>query len=85
MMGPIKLFILLYFFTCSVSNIEELEYRKVKVRGEFDYSKEVLMGPRALVNYDDRSGELSRGIFSSSSGNNGYLVITPFRLEGKRQ
>lgn len=66
-------------------DIEGFEYRKVNVRGQFDYSNEVLLGPRSLIQYEDRSGEMSRGLFSpGSSSNNGYHVITPFKLEGRK-
>ncbi|ODM89585.1 Surfeit locus protein 1 [Orchesella cincta] len=64
--------------------IEKLEYRKVQVKGEFDYSNQVLIGPRALVSSEDRTSgrQMSRGVFSSGSTRNGYHIITPFKVEG---
>ncbi|CAL8081549.1 unnamed protein product [Orchesella dallaii] len=67
------------------SNIEQLEYRKVRVKGEFDYSKQMLIGPRPLVNIDAKTAEGGRGVFSTSSGSNGYHIITPFKLEDSNE
>ncbi|XP_041987295.1 surfeit locus protein 1 [Aricia agestis] len=59
--------------------LKKMEYRPVKVRGEFLYDKEALIGPRALVENDvilPRTGSL----VSDPKKNQGWLVITPFRL-----
>lgn len=55
----------------------------MKVRGTFDYSKELMIGPRSLVHTADKSDK-SRGVFSSSSSQHGFHVITPFKLEGTK-
>ncbi|CAH0716425.1 unnamed protein product, partial [Brenthis ino] len=59
--------------------LEKLEYRPVKVKGEFLHSKETLMGPRALIENDaglSRTGSL----MSDPKKNQGWLVVTPFKL-----
>lgn len=51
----------------------------MKVRGEFLYEKEALIGPRALIEEHSilpRAGSL----VSDPKKNQGYLVITPFKL-----
>ncbi|XP_065918426.1 surfeit locus protein 1-like isoform X2 [Dysidea avara] len=53
-----------------VERVEELEYRHVKVHGEFDHSKEIFMWPRS------RLVEGTRG-----SGAHGAHVITPFHCD----
>lgn len=56
-----------------------MEYRPVKVRGEFLHEKEILIGPRALIENDvilPRTGSL----MSDPKKNQGWLVITPFKL-----
>ncbi|CAL8132536.1 unnamed protein product [Orchesella dallaii] len=71
----------------NLSEIDKLEYTKVQVKGEFDYSRQVLIGPRALVNVEDRTPQrqVSRGVFSSGSNTYGYHIITPFKLEGRNE
>ncbi|ODN04979.1 Surfeit locus protein 1 [Orchesella cincta] len=67
-----------------LSDIETLECRKVKVKGEFDYSKQVLIGPRPLVYPDAKESDGGRGVFSGS-GVNGYHIITSFKLEERNE
>ncbi|XP_051538898.1 surfeit locus protein 1-like [Myxocyprinus asiaticus] len=55
--------------------IKELEYRRVKVRGRFDHSKELYVLPRSPVDPDREAREAGR---ISSSGESGANVITPF-------
>ncbi|XP_035209651.1 surfeit locus protein 1-like [Stegodyphus dumicola] len=62
-----------------MEKLSEMEYRRVHVRGEFDHSKELYLGPRQLIaTADGKSG----GIFSSRS-QSGVLVITPFYVPDK--
>jgi cytochrome oxidase assembly protein ShyY1 len=61
-----------------------MEYIKVKLRGNFDYEKEVLMGPRQLFNYADSGGGGGGSFMGPSSTPTGYHVITPFHLEGHK-
>ncbi|XP_023951721.2 surfeit locus protein 1 [Bicyclus anynana] len=59
--------------------LESMEYRPVKVKGEFLHDKEILIGPRALIENDaylPRSGSL----ISDPKKNQGWFVLTPFRL-----
>ncbi|XP_065336115.1 surfeit locus protein 1 [Cloeon dipterum] len=55
------------------SEIENLEYCPLKVRGTFDHSKEVFLGPRSLLTSEDTSSALM-------PGKSGVLVVTPFKL-----
>ncbi|XP_065575790.1 surfeit locus protein 1-like [Artemia franciscana] len=59
--------------------IEALEYSRVKTRGRFIYDKEVLIGPRPLI----ESGDVSSGGGLISTGQSGYYVVTPFEVSGK--
>ncbi|KAL4122605.1 hypothetical protein QTP88_014902 [Uroleucon formosanum] len=60
--------------------LKSLEYRRVKVVGEFDHSKELYLGPRSCLT--DGGAENSNGLFSGST-KSGYYVITPFKLSNK--
>lgn len=62
-------------FPSSIENIDKYEYQRVKVKGRFDHSKEQLLGPRPLVKKE--------GFNLISAGDNGYLVITPFKLSDR--
>ena len=67
--------LLLYSFT----KLETMEYLPVKVKGQFLHDKEILIGPRALIDIETpipRSGSL----VSDPKRNQGWLVITPFML-----
>lgn len=55
--------------------IKQLEYRRVKVRGRFDHSKELYVLPRSPVDPERESREAGR---ISSSAQSGANVITPF-------
>ncbi|XP_038216327.1 surfeit locus protein 1 [Zerene cesonia] len=59
--------------------LKKMEYRPVKVRGEFLHDKEILIGPRALIESD---GHMPRtgSLVSDPKKNQGWLVITPFKL-----
>ncbi|XP_059474087.1 surfeit locus protein 1 [Neocloeon triangulifer] len=57
----------------SMDKIEELEYCPVTVRGTFDHSKEVFIGPRSLLTTEETSSALM-------PGKSGVLVVTPFKL-----
>lgn len=61
------------------NELQTMEYRPIKVKGKFLHSKEFLIGPRALIENDvilPRTGSL----LSDPKKNQGWLVITPFRL-----
>ncbi|XP_073697313.1 surfeit locus protein 1 [Garra rufa] len=55
--------------------IKQLEYRRVKVRGRFDHSKELYVLPRSPVDPEREAREAGR---ISSSAESGANVITPF-------
>jgi len=74
------LYNLLYFY--SVDELKSLEYRRVKVVGEFDHSKELYLGPRSCLT--DGGADNGNGLFSASgSTKSGYYVITPFKLSNR--
>ena len=55
-----------------------MEYQRVAMRGKFDHSQEVLIGPRSLI--DQRGGAVGGGIISARGDRVGYHVVTPFLL-----
>ncbi|XP_018015729.1 surfeit locus protein 1 [Hyalella azteca] len=59
-----------------LSMLQDLEYRKVLVKGTFDHSKEMLYGPRPAL-YDGRYKETGSLV---SSGSSGFCIITPLKL-----
>ncbi|XP_050542968.1 surfeit locus protein 1 [Daktulosphaira vitifoliae] len=69
-------------FPEDIEDIKNLEYCRIKVKGEFDHSKEIFLGPRScLVDGGSSSGS---GLFSVSGyTQSGYNVITPFKLSDK--
>lgn len=66
----------------SLSDRRKLEYRKIKVRGTFDYSQEMLIGPRSLIkdNKFYKSKSLPLPFSEPEPPTIGYIVITPFKL-----
>lgn len=56
--------------------LNHLEYRRVKVRGQYDHSQELYILPRSPVDPDKEAREAGR---LTSSGETGANVITPFR------
>lgn len=65
----------------NLENLNEMEYQKVWCRGEFLHDRELLMGPRGLMK-PDQSDAAGGGVFTQQNSS-GYLVITPFKLEGR--
>lgn len=57
-----------------------MEYRAVKLRGEFIHDKELYIGPRSFIEQNNDGKE--RPVFGSTP-KSGYLVVTPFKLEGR--
>lgn len=57
-----------------------MEYQSVRVRGRFLHDREVTMGPRSLIakNSDEHKG----GLITRQDSSIGFLVITPFQVEG---
>ncbi|KAL4617421.1 surfeit locus protein 1 isoform X1 [Arapaima gigas] len=55
--------------------LNNMEYRRVKVRGHYDHSKELYMMPRSPVDPEREAREAGR---LTSSGETGANIITPF-------
>ena len=62
----------------SLEQVQGVEYQRVAFRGQFDHSREILLGPKSLI--DNRGGSLGGGIISAKGDRVGYLVVTPFIL-----
>ncbi|RVE65992.1 hypothetical protein OJAV_G00122240 [Oryzias javanicus] len=58
------------------SEVDKLEYRRVRVRGRYDHSKELYIMPRSPVDPEKEAREAGS---LSSSGETGANVITPFQ------
>lgn len=56
-----------------------MEYQRIHVRGKFDHSKELYIGPRQPITGNDEGG----GGIISSRPQTGYLVVTPFHITDK--
>ncbi|XP_068148594.1 SURF1-like protein [Drosophila tropicalis] len=65
----------------NLNDINQMEYRLVKVRGHFLHDKEMRMGPRSLIRPDGT--ETQGGLISKRDTGNGYLVVTPFQLSDR--
>lgn len=65
--------------TVSLTDLNSMEYNPVRVRGHFLHDQELLLGPRTLIETEDRR---KGGVFTMAP-KSGYLVITPFQLEGR--
>lgn len=59
----------------SPAELSSLEYRRVRVHGKYDHSKELYIMPRSPVDPEKEAREAGR---LSSSGQTGANVITPF-------
>ncbi|GAB6023398.1 Surfeit locus protein 1 [Chamberlinius hualienensis] len=59
-----------------LDELNDMEYRKVKVRGKFDHSREIYLRPRTL----NQKGKENSGGGLISTGQGGVHVITPFIL-----
>ena len=66
---------------CSPADAHEMEYRRVFVKGRFDHSKEMYLGPKSRV----AANENQDGGLIGSSGNVGFFVITPLEISGSGQ
>ncbi|RZF37079.1 hypothetical protein LSTR_LSTR014285 [Laodelphax striatellus] len=70
-----------------LNELENLTYRRVKLRGRFDHSLEMYLGPRSVIHDNSAESEGSGGLMSTDvRARTGYLVVTPFILadSGKR-
>ncbi|KAI8810888.1 SURF1 family-domain-containing protein [Cladochytrium replicatum] len=66
------------------SQIDQLdsipEFTKVSVTGTYVHEREMHVGPR---NYQSGNAETGGGLFSKANG--GYIIVTPFALQGSTQ
>ncbi|EFA00352.1 surfeit locus protein 1 [Tribolium castaneum] len=67
-----------------LNELEKLEYRPVHVRGEFLHDKELYLGPRTLILKGD-SATKSQLMSTTTKQNQGFLVITPFKLADRNE
>lgn len=64
----------------SIADLDDMEYQNVRVRGHFLHDRELIMGPRSLI---QKSGnEAKGGLITRQDTSIGFLVITPFQVEG---
>lgn len=68
---------------CSLNELKDKEYYRMRIKGKFLYEREFLIGPRSLIIDGQALSEKGGGLFSSKS-NSGYYVITPFQLEDRK-
>lgn len=68
------------------NQLEELEYRRVKVKGKYDHSRELYLSPRSLIKAGAFESESTGGgLISSGKGdaNIGVNVVTAFQLSDR--
>jgi len=70
----------------SLSELEDMEYRKVIVRGKFDHSKELYMMPRTLLAGTDPNQDSgsSSGRFDRAPPKSGSNVVTAFEVSSNQ-
>ena len=66
-------------FSFSFTELSDLEYCNVKVRGTFDHDREIMLGPRSNL----AAKQNTHTSFGANS-NTGYHVITPFHLANRK-
>jgi len=68
----------------SLSELEDMEYRKVIVRGKFDHSKELYIMPRMLLSGTDTDFGSSSGSFNRAPPKSGANVVTAFQVSAEQ-
>ncbi|KAH7978963.1 hypothetical protein HPB49_007540 [Dermacentor silvarum] len=66
--------------------LNDMEYRQVRVTGTFDHEREMYVGPRSRIEPEEDSEEgrrKRRGGIITAPGQTGNLVITPFKLKDR--
>lgn len=66
----------------SIEDLDHMEYQNVRVRGEFLHERELIMGPRSLIEKHDGGAEAKGGLITRQDSSIGFLVVTPFQVEG---
>lgn len=71
----------------TLDQLNALEYYPIHVRGTFVHNRHMFVGPRTLLLRGTAVTEGNTGLMSGGGGDNrqGYLLVTPFQLEGKRE
>lgn len=64
-----------------MTHLNDMEYQVVQLRGEFIHDKEMFVGPRSLI--EPENNKQKRGGVFSGAPKSGYLVVTPFKLDGR--
>lgn len=64
----------------SIADLDAMEYQNVRVRGQFLHERELTMGPRSLI--EKNGNEAKGGLITRQDSSIGFLVITPFQVEG---
>lgn len=67
----------------NLEDLQSMEYQSVAVRGHFLHDKEMVLGPRGLIK--PGGGESAGGLISQKNSSSGYLIVTPFKLEGREE
>ncbi|XP_002126325.5 surfeit locus protein 1-like [Ciona intestinalis] len=67
-------------FPTDLSELQNLEYRPLIVRGTFDHSKELYIEPRSLIDRSKNTPIDAGSMMSIQNKNIGVLVITPFHV-----
>ncbi|CAG9781858.1 unnamed protein product [Diatraea saccharalis] len=67
----------------SYEELEKMEYMPVKVKGQFLHDKEFVIGPKALI--DNSPMARVGSLVSDPKKNQGWLIVTPFRLSDSGQ
>lgn len=58
----------------------EWEYRRVRLRGRFEHSREIQLTMRTYVEAEDEYANLHERFLAGPLGKGGALIVTPFRL-----
>jgi surfeit locus 1 family protein len=67
-----------------LNELKNMEYRPIHVRGFFLHEKELYLGPRTLIVQGDAATK-SELMSTTTRKNQGYLVITPFKLADREE
>lgn len=60
----------------NIDALNDMEYQSVAVKGQFLHDRELIMGPRSLI--EKNANEAKGGLITRQDSSIGYLVITPF-------
>lgn len=66
-----------------LSELEKMEYYPVRVRGRFDHSRELYLGPRSLIVDGDAAHQGSIMSQNAKGKLGGYCIVTPFILSDR--